>query len=72
MSIVANICRALPPLANSSHFTRSANDGESSQDAFTKISSVMDIVIRLVGYSDQKVVESAAKAVSRIICFLLM
>lgn len=59
LKIVANTVQSLPRL-------NSTSNKESSHDAFSKISSVFDSIIRLATYTDQKVVNHAVQSITRI------
>ncbi|KAJ3356255.1 Ubiquitin fusion degradation protein 4, partial [Kappamyces sp. JEL0680] len=64
VSIVANTCRSLPafPTLNA----QSSRAAEASQQALDKVMTVIDTIVRLVEYSDPKIVDNAAKSLQRI------
>ena len=68
VATVANTCRSLPSLHTStpgpSSSTRSSND--IGNDAFSKVSQVLEQIIRLVVNSDEKIYDHASKSLMRI------
>lgn len=66
VAIVANTVRSLPTLASPPTSSSSSSSRDQGLEALSKISMIMDTLIRLLGYSDQKIMTNSAKSLARI------